>query len=453
PGVRSDSDMYTLGYPFRPWDGNKALADGPSILRYIRETAREHGVEEKIRYRHRVLSAAWSSEEGRWTVEAERGEQGERVRLTCGFLMMCSGYYHYDAGYTPSLPDVESFRGDVVHPQQWSDDVDYAGKRVVVIGSGATAVTLVPAMAERAAHVTMLQRSPTYILSLPGEDPIARRLRRRVPASILYPLVRWKNVLLTIASYQLSRRRPRTAKALIRRGLERQLPPGYDIETHFKPTYDPWDQRLCLVPDGDLFNAIREGRASVVTDRIESFTEHGIRLESGARLDADIVVTATGLRLLALGGTELTVDGRPVRLSDTVSYRGTMLSGVPNLVAVIGYTNASWTLKSDLTSIFACSLINHMAAHGYRWCVADAPGPGVGREPFIGLASGYVLRSIQDFPAQGAVEPWKLRQNYVLDRLRLSRGTLEDGVLRFEGPVRAEASQHPATPRATALAA
>ncbi|MHB8491211.1 MAG: flavin-containing monooxygenase [Solirubrobacteraceae bacterium] len=449
PGIRSDSDMYTLGFPFRPWTGAKAIADGASILEYLRDTVRERGLEEHIRYGHRVLSAAWSSAEARWAVEAERCDTGERVHLTCRFLMMCSGYYRYDRGYTPELPGVERFGGRIVHPQHWSQDIDYDGKRVVVIGSGATAVTLVPAMAEKAAHVTMLQRSPTYILSLPAEDPLARRLRRRVPTRILYPLVRWKNVLLAMGSYQLSRRRPRTARALIRKGLERQLPPGYDIDTHFRPSYDPWDQRLCLVPDADLFAAIRDGSASVVTDKIETFTETGLRLRSGEELDADLVVTATGLRLLALGGTELTVDGTSVRLPDAVSYKGMMLSGLPNLVAVIGYTNASWTLKSDLTALFACRLLNHMDARGYDWCVPDPPGPDVALEPFIGLASGYVMRSIQDFPSQGATEPWRLRQNYLLDRLSLGRGELEDGVLHFH----AAAVDISASPRAVVAAA
>ncbi len=304
PGIRSDSDMYTLGYRFRPWKDAHAIADGPAILDYVRETARDGAIERNIRFRHRVLSAEFSSEDARWTVHAQRGDTGETVELSCGFLLLCSGYYRYDEGYTPDFPGTERFAGRIVHPQHWSEDIDYTDKRVVVIGSGATAVTLVPAMAEHAAHVTMLQRSPSYVLSLPGVDPIAGALRRVLPAKLAYPLVRWKNVLLATLLYQVSRRRPALIKRLIRKGVERRLPPGYDIDTHFKPRYDPWDQRMCLVPDGDLFEAISAGRASVVTDRIETFTENGLALASGAELEADLVVTATGLNMLVFGGIE-----------------------------------------------------------------------------------------------------------------------------------------------------
>src|ERR671914_761676 len=305
PGVRSDSDMYTLGDAFRPWSEAKAIADGPAILSYVKETAAHYGVDRKIRFNHRIVRAEWSTEEARWTVEAERTDTDGTVQFTCGFLFMCTGYYRYDEGYTPDFPGVERFGGRVVHPQFWTDDVDFAGKRVVVVGSGATAVTLVPAMAETAEHVTMLQRSPSYVLSLPAEDPIANLARRFLPAKLAYSIVRWKNVLLTMLVFQLSRRRPRAMKALIRKGLENRLPPGYDIDTHFKPRYNPWDQRMCLVPDGDLFEAICAGHATIVTDQIETFTETGLRLASGAELEADLIVTATGLNLLPLGGTEL----------------------------------------------------------------------------------------------------------------------------------------------------
>jgi monooxygenase len=431
PGIRSDSDMYTLGYSFRPWESDRSIADGSSILEYVRSTAREDGIEQEIRFHHRVVRAEFSTADARWTVEALRSDTGETVLFSAGFLAMCSGYYRYDEGYTPEFAGTERFKGRIVHPQQWSDDIDYAGKRVVVIGSGATAVTLVPAMAEDAEHVTMLQRSPSYIVSLPGEDPIARALRRRLGSRLAYPLVRWKNVLMTMASFQLSRRRPRIMKSLVRKSVERQLPPGYDIDTHFTPRYDPWDQRLCLVPDGDLFAAIGSGSASVVTDSIESFTERGLRLASGAELEADVIVTATGLNLLALGGTQLVVDGREVELPETMGYKGMMLSGVPNMTMMLGYTNASWTLKCDLTCKYMCRLLNHMDEHGYRQCVPENHDPTVLEQPFIDFSSSYVLRSIDKFPKQGSKAPWQLRQNYPLDIISLKRDPLEDGAMRF----------------------
>ncbi|HEY7952762.1 MAG TPA: NAD(P)/FAD-dependent oxidoreductase [Solirubrobacteraceae bacterium] len=431
PGIRSDSDMYTLGYSFKPWEQAKSIADGPSILSYVRETAREHSIEQKVRYNHRVLSAEFSTAQARWTVQAERSDTQETVQMTCNVLLMCTGYYRYDEGYTPQFEGTERFAGQIVHPQHWPEDFDYTGKRVVVIGSGATAVTLVPAMAQSAAHVTMLQRSPTYIVSLPGEDPIAKALRRVLPARATYPLLRWKNVLLTMLSFQLSRRRPEFMKAVIRRGNERQLPAGYDIDTHFKPRYGPWDQRMCLVPDGDLFAAISAGRASVQTDQIETFTEQGLKLASGEEVEADVIVTATGLNLLALGGTQLTVDGREVELSQTMSYKGMMLSGVPNMVMALGYTNASWTLKCDLTCEYLCRLLNHMDEHGYTTCVARNRDPSILEEPFIDFSSSYVLRSIDAFPRQGSKAPWRLRQNYPLDMMSLRRGALDDGAMQF----------------------
>jgi monooxygenase len=436
PGVRSDSDMYTLGYSFRPWKEAKAIADGPAILSYVKETASDYGVEGKIRFNHKVVRAEWSTADARWTVEAERTDTGETVRLTCGFLFMCTGYYRYDAGYLPEFPGRERFGGRIVHPQFWTDDVDYAGKRVVVIGSGATAVTLVPAMAETAEHVTMLQRSPSYVVSLPAEDPVATLARRWLPAKLAYSVVRWKNVLVTMLVFQLSRRRPRVMKALIRKGLENRLPPGYDIDTHFKPRYNPWDQRMCLVPDGDLFEAICDGRASVVTDTIETFTETGLRLESGAELEADLVVTATGLDLLPLGGMKMSVDGREVDLPKTMGYKGMMLSGVPNMAASIGYTNASWTLKCDLTCEYVCRLLNHMDEHGYRQATPVNNDPSVREEPFIDFTSGYVLRAIDRFPRQGSKAPWRLYQNYARDIVALRHGKLEDGALVFSSPAR-----------------
>jgi len=434
PGIRSDSDMYTLGYSFKPWTHPKAIADGSTILGYIEETAREYDVYDKIRFGHRVVRAHWSTPDARWTVDIER-DGGETVSMTCNFLLMCAGYYRYDEGYTPDFPGTDAFRGQVVHPQHWPDDLDYAGKKVVVIGSGATAVTLIPAMAETAAHVTMLQRSPTYIVSLPARDPVADVLRKVLPERFVYPIVRWKNVLLSMFSYQLSKRRPAAMKAIIRKGLQKNLPEGFDIDKHFSPRYDPWDQRLCVVPDGDLFRAIRASRASVVTDTIESFTENGLRLCSGAELDADIVVTATGLNMLVLGGMRITVDDRDVKFSETVGYKGMMFSGVPNLAAAVGYTNASWTLKCDLVVQHVCRLLNHMTANGYtevvpRWTAGELPD-----NPFIDLASNYVLRSVHEFPKQGAREPWRLYQNYIRDIVLLKRGRVDDPALEFSSSI------------------
>jgi monooxygenase len=439
PGIRSDSDMHTLGYRFRPWTREKSITDGDSILEYVRQTAHDSGIDGKIRFHHRVLSAEWSNAEARWTVEAERTDNGERVSLTCDFLWTCSGYYRYDEGYTPEFEGVDRFAGPVIHPQHWPEDLDYAGKRVVVIGSGATAVTLVPAMAEEAAHVTMLQRSPTYIASLPAEDRLASALRRRLPDRVAYAIVRWKNVLIQTAFYQLSRRRPEMVKRFIRKGVERSLPPGYDIDKHFKPPYNPWDQRMCLVPDGDLFKAISAGGASVVTDRIATFTERGIELESGEELEADVIVTATGLNLLFLGGMRLTVDGEAVDVPTKMTYKGMMLSGVPNLAFTVGYTNASWTLKADLTSEYVCRLLNHMDAHGYHRCAPEVD-PSVTEQPLLDFTSGYVMRSLDQFPKQGSKEPWKLRQNYVFDIRTIRRGPIDDGAMRFSnGSVRIDA--------------
>jgi monooxygenase len=426
PGVRSDSDMFTLGYRFRPWPDARAIADGPSILQYVRDTAREFDVEERIRLGHRVVGAAWSSAQDRWTVEVELTGTGERVTLTCDFLLGCTGYYRYDRGYQPELPGLERFAGRVVHPQHWPEDLEFDGRRVLVIGSGATAVTLVPAMAGRAAHVTMLQRSPSYVISLPSRDPLAERLLGRLPARVVHPLMRWKNVLMQMAFFQLSRRRPRAAKALLRRGVARLAPPDLDIDTHFAPTYDPWDQRVCLVPDGDLFRALGSGRADVVTDTIETFTEGGVRLASGRELAADVVVTATGLDLEALGGATLSVDGREVVLRECVGYKGMMLSGVPNAAVVLGYTNASWTLKADLTSEYVCRLLNHMAEHGYTRAVPRPPAPGSPTEPWIDLMSGYVQRAIERFPRQGPALPWRVHQNYVRDIRLLRHGPVDD---------------------------
>jgi monooxygenase len=428
PGVRSDSDMFTLGYSFRPWSEAAAIADGPSIRNYVRETAREHGVEDKIRFQHRVVRADWSSEEARWTVEAERTDTGESVTLTCDFLLGCTGYYRYDQGYLPHFEGRERFHGSIVHPQHWPEGLDYDGKRVVVIGSGATAVTLVPAMAERAAHVTMLQRSPSYVVTLPAEDSMATLLRRLLPAKATYALVRWKNVLLMMATFNLSRWKPDFMRRVIRNGVIKRLPEGYDVDTHFNPHYNPWQQRMCLVPDSDLFDAIANGSATVVTDGIETLTETGLKLSSGKELEADVVVTATGLSVLLLGGMDVSLDGEPVDFSKTVAYKGMMICGVPNLALTLGYTNASWTLKCDLVAQYVCRLINHMDEHGYDVCTPEPPGPSVATEPFIDFNSGYVLRSIDILPRQGATRPWRLHQNYFRDVRLLKHGPVDDGM-------------------------
>jgi monooxygenase len=431
PGIRSDSDMYTLCYPFRPWSGARAIVDGRSILDYVRDTAREHGVDWRIRFHHRVVTAEWSSAQARWTVEAQRTDTGQTVRLTCGFLFSCTGYYRYDEGYTPAFPGMDRFRGRIVHPQFWTEDVDYADRRVVVIGSGATAVTLIPALAQRARHVTMLQRSPSYVLSLPALDPLAGLLGRLLPRKLAYRVIRWKNVRLALAIYEFSRRRPAAARRLIRALMRRRLPPGFDVDRHFNPSYDPWDQRLCIVPDGDLFDAIRAGRVSVVTDHIDTFTERGVALRSGGELEADLVVTATGLNMVPFGGIRLAVDGRDVDVGQTLAYRGMMLSGVPNMAFAFGYSNQSWTLGADLTCEQVCRLLRHMDRRGYTTCVPRNLDPGVTAVPFAELTSGYVLRAIDRFPRQGSLDPWRREQHHVHNVRALRHSPFDDPALEF----------------------
>ncbi|HEX5752343.1 MAG TPA: NAD(P)/FAD-dependent oxidoreductase [Archangium sp.] len=428
PGIRSDSDMHTLGYSFRPWTEAKAIADGPSILRYVRETASEYGIDRHIRFRHHVKRASWSSELARWTVEAERGPEKELVRFTCNFLLMCSGYYNYAEGHRPEFPGEARFQGTLVHPQFWPETLDYANKRVVVIGSGATAVTLVPEMARKAAHVTMLQRSPTYVVSRPAEDRIANGLRRVLPSKLAYGITRWKNVLLSMLFYKLARKMPERVKKLIVGLVREQLGPGYDV--HFTPSYKPWDQRMCMVPDADLFDAIKQGRASVVTEHIETFTEKGLQLASGQELEADIIVTATGLKLQLLSDIEFSVDGERCNLSKSLSYKGMMFSDVPNLAFTFGYTNASWTLKADLTSEYVCRLLNHMARHGMTTCMPRRD-PSVEEIPLLDFSSGYVLRALDVMPKQGSKKPWRLYQNYALDLVMLRFGKVDDGTMVF----------------------
>jgi monooxygenase len=426
PGVRSDSDMLTLGYAFRPWTGTSTLADGGSIRAYIQDTARERGLDTKIRYGHRVVAAEWSSADARWrvTVTSAAGT----VTLTCGFLYACTGYFRYDEGFRPEFPGETRFAGPVVHPQHWPADLDHTGKRVVVIGSGATAVTVVPAMAEAAASVTMLQRSPSYIMTLPPNDVILEKLHRWLPDKVATRIGRGKNMVMQIVLYQLAQRRPRLMRRLLLTGVRRRLPAGYPVDLHFRPAYDPWDQRLCFVPDGDLFAAISSGKATVVTDTIETFTEAGIRLGSGAELDADVIVTATGLSLLAIGGMTLTVDGEPVELADKVAYKGMMLSGVPNFALAIGYTNASWTLKCDLVSEYVCRVLNELTRTGSTVVTPVPPPPGP-REPLLNLESGYIRRGIDRLPRQGPGRPWRLNQNYAKDVLLFRHGPVTDEVV------------------------
>jgi cation diffusion facilitator CzcD-associated flavoprotein CzcO len=431
PGIRSDSDMFTLGYRFRPWREAKAIADGPSILRYIRETADAHDIARHVRYGRRAIAASWSSEDARWTVDVQDVDGGSVEQITCSFLYANTGYYRYDEGHRPQFAGIERFGGEIVHPQHWPEDLDYEGKRVIVIGSGATAVTLVPAMAQKAAHVTMLQRSPSYVISLPASDRIADAVRAVLPAKLAHALVRTKNVGMTTLFYKLSRRAPAFMRRLLRGAAIKQLPDGYAVDTHFNPSYDPWDQRICLVPDGDLFEALSGDRASVVTDRIDTFTESGILLESGSELQADVIVTATGLQIQILGGMSVAVDGHAVDFSESVNYKGAMFSGVPNLAMTFGYTNASWTLKADLIASFVCRLIAYMDEHGYQRCLPLAPDPALPRAPFLDLTSGYVTRALDGLPKQGSRQPWRLHQNYARDVLMLRLGSMQDEGLEF----------------------
>lgn len=430
PGIRSDSDMHTLGYNFKPWEERKAIADGPSILNYVRETAEENGIDKQIRFNHLVRRASWNSETATWSVDAEDAKTGETHKLTCRFLYMCSGYYSYEGGYKPDFPGEANFKGKVVHPQKWPEDLDYKDKKVVVIGSGATAVTLVPEMAKDAAHVTMLQRSPTYVVSRPAEDAMANRLRKVLPSKTAYGLVRWRNVLMQMLFFNMARKRPEKVKTRILDMAREELGPDYDIDTHFTPKYNPWDQRLCLVPDSDLFKSLKDGSSSVVTDHIERFTETGIELKSGETLDADIIVSATGLQLVFLGGMEIEVDGEPIVPGEIHGYRGIMFEGIPNLASTFGYTNASWTLKADLTADFVTRLLKYMDKNDILEARPIAEGE-VGDEPWLDFSSGYVTRVMDQFPKQGTEAPWRLHQNYVKDIFLLRHGNLDDGVLRF----------------------
>ena len=432
PGIRSDSDMYTLGYSFKPWTEAKAIADGPSILKYLKETASENHIDQHIRYSQHVKTASWSTADARWTVSVE-GADGP-VQYTCNFLFMCSGYYNYAQGHTPDFAGAEDFAGRIVHPQHWPSDLDYADKNVVVIGSGATAVTLVPEMAKTAKHVTMLQRSPTYVVSRPSEDGIANWLRGKLPAMTAYGITRWKNVLMGMFFFRLARRKPAKVKERMIGMVRDQLGPDYDVEKHFTPRYNPWDQRVCLVPDADLFDTIKAGAAEVVTDRIARFTPTGIALESGAELPADVIVTATGLELQLLSDVAFSVDDAPVDLAQTFNYKGMMYSGVPNMASSFGYTNASWTLKADLTCAYVCRLLNTMTKRGLRQATPRISGEALQPEPFLDFSSGYVTRAMEKFPKQGDRKPWKLYQNYAKDLVTLKYGSV-DTEMDFSNPV------------------
>jgi cation diffusion facilitator CzcD-associated flavoprotein CzcO len=437
PGIRSDSDMHTLGYDFRPWRDAKAIADGPAILNYIRDTAAEFGVDRHIRYRHRVKSASWSSEDAAWTLDVEGGDHPDGVEIHCNMLLMCPGYYRYEAGYLPDFKGRERFTGDIVHQQHWPEDLDYRGKRVVIIGSGATAVTLLPELAKQAGHVVMLQRSPTYMISWPDKDVVANGLRKVLPEKIAYALVRWKNVTIQQWIYRQTRTRPDRVRRALLRWVRKDLPEGYDVDTHFAPSYDPWDQRLCLVPNSDLFRTISAGKGSVVTDEIDAFTENGIRLASGETLEADIIVTATGLDLRVMGGVEFRVDGEAVDFARTFTYKGIMSSGVPNMVSTFGYINASWTLRADLTARYFCRVLKHMDQYGFRQCTPTLrpEDEGMPSHPWIiGFSSGYIQRVLPRLPKQGDREPWLNPQNYAKDKKLFREAEIDDGVLVFRSP-------------------
>jgi len=441
PGIRSDSDMYTFGYEFKPWTEGKAIADGPSILNYIKETACEADVDRNIRYRHTVTSARWSSEYATWTIEAHAAGNDDTVTIRCGFLLMCSGYYSYEQGYLPEFRGRDNFTGTIVHPQHWPESLDYDGKKVVVIGSGATAVTLIPEIARKAGHVVMLQRSPTYMASIPETDWIAKLLQKLLPEKTAYAITRWKNIRFQQFIYRQTRTKPQKVAKKILKMARKELGKGVDFDKHFVPRYNPWDQRLCLVPDNDFFHAVRDGRASVVTDTIDEFTEHGIRLDSGKVLEADVIVTATGLDLRVLGDVQIFVDDRPIDIAKTFSYKAMMFSGVPNLVSTFGYINASWTLKADLTAEYACRLLNHMSDTGMHQCMPHLQEQDISGKDWIqGFSPGYIQRKKHLLPMQGDKPPWTNTQNYVLDKKIIREDPIDDGVLQFSNPVHAQAS-------------
>jgi len=432
PGVRSDSDMYTLGFRFRPWTGEKAIADGPAILQYIKDTAQEFGIDRKIRFNQRVCRVEWSSESAEWTAEIESPADDERLQIRCKFLFMGTGYYRYDEGYMPDWAGRACFRGALAHPQQWMEDHDYDGERVVVIGSGATAVTMIPVLAERAEHVTMLQRSPSYVVSSPSRDDISLWLHQNLPFGIAAFLARWRMILRSLYYFQVARRRPRETREIVLQGIREALGPEFDVERHFSPRYNPWDQRVCLAADADFFKAIKAGTASVVTDEIDRFVEDGIRLKSGDTLPADLIIAATGLRMKIMHGIEIVVDGEPAALGDTLSYKGMMYSNIPNLASSFGYTNASWTLRAELICEYVCRLLNYMGRRGFDQCTPRSDMSLAETDDYIDFSSGYVRRALAELPKQGKRRPWKLYQNYLKDMLLMRFGRLNDGVMEFK---------------------
>ena len=431
PGIRSDSDMNTMGFRFKPWMGVKSIADGPSILSYLHETVKENDLNKKIHFNQWVNEASWSSRDSQWAVQVENKKTQERQDFTCDFLFLCGGYYNYEEGYTPHFAGRENFLGQIIHPQKWPKNLDYKNKKVVVIGSGATAVTIIPTMAEEAAHVTMLQRSPTYFLSAPDEDPVGNFLRKFISSKLTYKLVRWKNIRFQWWFFQKCRKFPKKVKEFLIKQVKEALGPNYDIETHFTPKYNPWEQRMCLVPNGDFFNAINAGKASVITDHIDRFTKKGIKLKSGGEVEADLIVTATGLNLEVCNGIKLEVDNNEVDISKTMTYKGMMFSDVPNLVATFGYTNASWTLRADLTSEYVCRLLNFMDNKGYANCCPRTAEHVEQDGDWLDFTSGYVKRSMHKFPKQGSRDPWRNTQNFPKDVLAIRWGNIDNKELKF----------------------
>jgi cation diffusion facilitator CzcD-associated flavoprotein CzcO len=429
PGVRSDSDMFTFGYRFKPWGSPKDIAPGEEILNYLNETVEEYSLREKIRFQSRVTSLDWSSTDKHWIATVAPND-GDPYEIAAKFVSSCTGYYDYENGYLPDFKGYDDFNGQIIHPQHWPEDLDYAGKRVVVIGSGATAITLVPAMADSAEHITLLQRSPTYIFSRPGADAVANTLQRFLPAAWAHKLSRMKSILLGSYIYWISKRKPDRVRSYLRKMAKAELSPDIDVDKHFNPAYDPWDQRLCLSPDGDFYASLRSGAASIVTDHIDRFTETGVLTKSGEHLDADIIVTATGLQIQFCGGMEISMDGEPVKAADKLVYRGMMLSGVPNLAVVFGYTNASWTLKAELTADFICRLVNRMFKKGADVVMAETDVPH-DHGALLGLNSGYLLRAADLLPKSGTKKPWKNYENYIQDMLSIRYGKIEDGVLKI----------------------
>lgn len=433
PGIRSDSDMFTLGYKFKPWLKDEGIANGDDIRNYICEAARESGVDQKIRFGHRVESVDWSSDDALWTIRSVRTADQQSQVFTCRFLLSCTGYYRYDHGYEPHFEGKETFKGDIIHPQKWPKDYDYSNKRVVVIGSGATAITLVPAMTDKAKHVTMLQRSPSYVVALPQDDPMLRGLRRILPERWVYRIMRMRNISFSWLMYQYCKAFPNNARTFLQKQVQKQV--GSDIDMkHFTPHYNPWDERLCVVPDGDLFRALRAQKASVVTDHIECFTETGIRLKSGDTLDADVIITATGLEVQALGNINVSLDGEPFHFNEKMVYRGVLIQDLPNAGMVFGYTNASWTLKADLVCEWLCRLFNTMENNGQTVVTAKEHRGDVDLAPFVDMQSGYLQRALHQAPKQGSRFPWKMYQNYVLDWFSLKFGCIQDTTLVFSNP-------------------